>query len=251
MEEYLPQHQQEVHKYSPYFDTSLSTNEEIQQRSCPHPFSYHKSHHPTPVSALDLSLPLNDNRPKQFLNNLFFHPLNIRHQPVPFMDNTFDYIQQDLVSLAYSEKDWEKVLSELVRVTKPGGYIQLIEMDFFTHGAGTKYNAWQDQLLRSNRNRHNINGRTALTLKEKLKNAGLTKIETKFVSIPIGSWGLDIGLLWKENYKSFMRAATPVLVELSEKPIDEFYKEWKEVFDELSEFRAFNNVHVAWGVKPN
>lgn len=46
---------------------------------------------------------------------------------LPFDDDTFDYVFQRCQALSYPEKTWPNVIDELVRVTKPGGTIELGE----------------------------------------------------------------------------------------------------------------------------
>ncbi|RUP50738.1 hypothetical protein BC936DRAFT_137884 [Jimgerdemannia flammicorona] len=46
-------------------------------------------------------------------------------QKLPFPDNTFDYVFQRYLTLDLTTKQWRKVIKELVRVTKPGGWIEL------------------------------------------------------------------------------------------------------------------------------
>lgn len=65
--------------------------------------------------------------------------------PIPFPDDTFDYVQQTLTTLAYKEKDWKYVLQELKRVTKPGGYIQLLEVDLYPQPLEEQGGLWRDQ----------------------------------------------------------------------------------------------------------
>lgn len=48
---------------------------------------------------------------------------------LPFPDDTFDYVFQRLVVLAYKPIEWGRVVTELVRITKPGGWVELIESD--------------------------------------------------------------------------------------------------------------------------
>ncbi|KAF7725143.1 hypothetical protein EC973_000395 [Apophysomyces ossiformis] len=181
-------------------------------------------------------------RPKQtktVLNNLRFHQLNVLEEDLPFKDDTFDYVQQSLVALVYSTSDWSRVLSELVRVTKPGGYIQLTEVDLFIHQAGPKAIAFQEEYIR-----------VARQMKEMLETAGLHEVEGRFVSIPIGCWGLDIGILWKENFDEFMRAAQPFLTSHLGLSSSEFKQKWRDTVEELNQCKTFSNIHAAWGHKP-
>lgn len=46
-----------------------------------------------------------------------------------YPDNTFDFVQMRLFILALREVDWPIAIKEILRVTKPGGMIQLLEFD--------------------------------------------------------------------------------------------------------------------------
>lgn len=46
---------------------------------------------------------------------------------LPFADNTFDFTFQRLLLFAFTPAEWEIAVSELVRVTKPGGWVELFE----------------------------------------------------------------------------------------------------------------------------
>ncbi|RCH87832.1 hypothetical protein CU097_003627 [Rhizopus azygosporus] len=48
---------------------------------------------------------------------------------LPYEDNSFDFVHMRLLILALREEEWPAAISELIRVTKPGGMIQLLEMD--------------------------------------------------------------------------------------------------------------------------
>ncbi|CAG8503771.1 1548_t:CDS:2 [Paraglomus brasilianum] len=48
---------------------------------------------------------------------------------LPFPDNTFDFVRQAFVIVCMNWQAWkEKVVKELIRVTKPGGYIEIMEV---------------------------------------------------------------------------------------------------------------------------
>lgn len=46
-----------------------------------------------------------------------------------YPDNTFDFVHMRLFILALREIEWPIAIKEILRVTKPGGMIQLIEFD--------------------------------------------------------------------------------------------------------------------------
>lgn len=56
--------------------------------------------------------------------NVEFMKANVLEH-LPFDDNTFDYIFQRLLIFAIPAKKWPSVINELVRVLKPGGYLEV------------------------------------------------------------------------------------------------------------------------------
>ena len=48
-------------------------------------------------------------------------------EPLPFPDNYFGFIHQRLLVMGHLRDDWPKILNEFMRVTKPGGWIELTE----------------------------------------------------------------------------------------------------------------------------
>jgi ubiquinone/menaquinone biosynthesis C-methylase UbiE len=47
-----------------------------------------------------------------------------------FNDSTFDFVHMRCLTLVFTEKEWkDQVLKELVRVCKPEGWVELVELD--------------------------------------------------------------------------------------------------------------------------
>ncbi|RUP45049.1 S-adenosyl-L-methionine-dependent methyltransferase [Jimgerdemannia flammicorona] len=109
-------------------------------------------------------------------------------QPLPFPDNTFDFVHMRLMSHAFSAADWKPVLKELKRVMKPGGWIQMIEADqrmYYISGAGVEGKKTMDKVI------HTLAARGQLTdvanvLDKLLRKSGYADITTNYVSIPVG-----------------------------------------------------------------
>ncbi len=68
-------------------------------------------------------------------DNFAFIQSNILEAPLPFADNTFDYTHMRLLFLAIPADRWPGVIRELVRVTRPGGWVELVEGGF-SQGVG-------------------------------------------------------------------------------------------------------------------
>ncbi|OAQ27225.1 S-adenosyl-L-methionine-dependent methyltransferase, partial [Linnemannia elongata AG-77] len=61
-------------------------------------------------------------------SNCFFHKADAT-RGLPFPDNTFDYCRVRLVLWGYNLNSFPDLLTELVRVTKKGGWIEFVDMD--------------------------------------------------------------------------------------------------------------------------
>lgn len=58
-----------------------------------------------------------------------FHYGNIV-EGLSYQDNTFDFVYMRFLVLGLREEEWPVAIREMLRVTKPGGMIQLLEVDF-------------------------------------------------------------------------------------------------------------------------
>ncbi|GES97732.1 S-adenosyl-L-methionine-dependent methyltransferase [Rhizophagus clarus] len=55
---------------------------------------------------------------------------------LPFPDNEFDFVHQDSMLFMIKADQWNFIISEMIRVTKPGGYIEFLEICCKLDGAG-------------------------------------------------------------------------------------------------------------------
>src|SRR5258708_5091269 len=72
-------------------------------------------------------------------------------QGLPFSDDTFDFTHQRMLVAAIPTQDWPRVVQELARVTRSGGWIELMEyrIPLFNAGPATEllFKWTQDMLL--------------------------------------------------------------------------------------------------------
>ncbi|CAG8564121.1 17545_t:CDS:2, partial [Acaulospora morrowiae] len=57
---------------------------------------------------------------------------------LPFSDNMFDFVHMGFMGLSLIESSWERVIEELVRVTKPGGWVEICDSDYNWINAGPR-----------------------------------------------------------------------------------------------------------------
>ena len=68
------------------------------------------------------------NFPSSYPRNVYFHEASSSSFPVEWNEK-FDVVNQRLLVAGLSKEQWPAVLSEYLRVTKPGGYVQIAECD--------------------------------------------------------------------------------------------------------------------------
>ncbi|CAB4392165.1 S-adenosyl-L-methionine-dependent methyltransferase [Rhizophagus irregularis] len=118
---------------------------------------------------------------------------------LPFPSNTFDFIHQRLLHAAFTEEQWMKVIKEIMRVLKPSGYVEFLELDglnFNNSGPRTKeiMNKVKQFYMAKN---------ICLNVPAKLKGfmdstGRLGKVSIENRILPVGSWGDTFGELMLE-----------------------------------------------------
>lgn len=63
---------------------------------------------------------------------------------LPFEDGEFDFTFQRMVNHVYPPEVWEKVIAELTRVTKKGGWVELVESAGVIQRAPPNYQQYED-----------------------------------------------------------------------------------------------------------
>lgn len=115
---------------------------------------------------------------------------------LPFPAGFFSYTHQRLLSAGITALKWPGVVRELVRVTRPGGWLEMVEIDNQLKDAGpatAKAGAFLDEVVTSlgfdwNQIRH---------LGDLLSAEGLQEVEMQTIPIPLGDWAGRIGQMMK------------------------------------------------------
>ncbi|RUS22217.1 S-adenosyl-L-methionine-dependent methyltransferase [Endogone sp. FLAS-F59071] len=166
---------------------------------------------------------------------------------LPFPDDTFDFTFQRLVQMAYSPADWATVIAELVRVTKPGGWIELFESDSLMHRPPKSYLKYQKAWLASTHSR-GIDINIALNLGHLLEEA-LIDVKADYISFPVG-WNGRAGELMGHNLELCRLALSPIIAPFMEMTTED-YEQWAmQISKELRMHRSYINGYYAYGRKP-
>lgn len=163
-------------------------------------------------------------------------------QGLPFPSCQFDFTHQRLLVGAIPAPRWPEIVRELVRVTRPQGWIELLEVGTTVHNAGAataRLLAWvhETSLARG------IDMVMVTQLGELLKQAGCQAVETQDIPVPLGSWAGRSGEMLKlDAIRVFqaMRPRTSTPTEQLGRMLDAAAAEWEQN-------HASYVFHIAYG----
>lgn len=72
--------------------------------------------------------------------NAYFKVHKCRKEPLCFPDDTFDYIHMRMLLCRFTHPEWIRLLKEIIRVLKPGGYLEIVDLDYTVKRAGSRGN---------------------------------------------------------------------------------------------------------------
>ncbi|KAF9416577.1 hypothetical protein BGZ76_004653 [Entomortierella beljakovae] len=167
---------------------------------------------------------------------------------LPFPDNTFDFVYQRLLISGLTPQNWSDILVEMERVTKPGGWIELVEVDATGGNNGpymTKIWSWIETALST----RGVDCLICRDLPSLLKQANVINVNQDVLKLPTGCHGGKIGRLLKENELSFWDAITPLVVHGA--GVDkEVYEEAMQIAEqEVESYKSYHIFYVATGQK--
>ncbi|KAI9281580.1 S-adenosyl-L-methionine-dependent methyltransferase [Sporodiniella umbellata] len=159
-----------------------------------------------------------------------------------FPDNSFDFVTQHDVLFKYGKTEWELIIPELVRVTKPGGYIEFVEVSGNIQDVGPNLSIWLMRLTVSLQAR-NINLKMPQILQSKIELLpGVTHLESSHRSVPIGWYGKN-GDIMLECVTRFFGSIKARLCEDWSMNTAKYDTMVQAAAVECREYRSWSNIH--------
>lgn len=180
-------------------------------------------------------------------------PSNLRYNQTditeswPMNDNSIDFIFQRNMYLHIKQDQWSKLLEEMFRVLKPGGYVELLEVEVCHHNPGPVQQAFQT-FFKDQCKELQLDLNFAETMMSALQELGFIEIEKRVLDIPIGEWPTEgelkqCGFINKEIQKASLKLKKNVYVPkwgISPADYDLAVNEVLDEFDEHQSFSRFN-----------
>ncbi|TPX72449.1 hypothetical protein CcCBS67573_g05877 [Chytriomyces confervae] len=172
---------------------------------------------------------------------------------LPYEDNTFNFVHQRLLFTGVPKAKWPAVVAELARVTKHGGWIQMLEYDMVTYRQGPSSKMLGETFAAMlDKRGMDIRAGTNLVgyMKEVATISGgsmrLANITQKTVSCPLG-WGGKVGdLFMQDSEKAVMTMKTflPKIMGMSNEAYDDLVGEFKSECTRNQSFGNFTCVYA-------
>ncbi|CAB4408703.1 unnamed protein product [Rhizophagus irregularis] len=184
-----------------------------------------------------------DNKP----SNLGFLEYNIC-DGLPFEEATFDFLFQRSMIISLSKPQWNIMLNEFARTLKPGGWLELMELNIndisFTNTARKFQRALNTYLeIDDHYSFHHFPIHNLLRTTNKFNSVRL--IEKK---VPIGSWGGEFGLkvadVLIEVYEG-MKPTIKQIMNVTDSEFDELiHKLSREIKSPLNNYMYITSVRI-------
>ena len=186
------------------------------------------------------------------------HPPGYRHvrgnllQGLPFREGVFDLVHQRLLVSGIPLAEWPRVVGELVRVTRPGGWVELVEPTMaFSHMGPATRRAWglvQDHVAAP------LGLDTARAVFEALdgylRQAGLEAVVRRELVLPVGEWGGRVGSFLASDARAVLTRMGELLRSRSLIPAEEAADLTRRSTLEFEEHHTTWPLAIAFGRRP-
>ena len=163
---------------------------------------------------------------------------------LPFPDQQFDFTHQRLLVFAIPAARWPQVIQELVRVTRPQGWLELLEAGNTLLNAGPateRLFSWLEEITTA----MGIDFSTVAHLGDLLKQAGCQAIEGQDIPVPLGEWAGNGGRRLKIDALRALEALQP----RTSTPPEQFEALLTAAAAEWEQKHTSYVFHVAYGRK--
>ncbi|KAJ3391102.1 hypothetical protein HDU84_006469 [Entophlyctis sp. JEL0112] len=163
---------------------------------------------------------------------------------LPFHDNTFDFVHQRLLVFGMPKDRFVDAIRELVRVTKPGGWIEFFEADIVFYNAGPHSKVLGGAVFDA-MHRRGLDCYAATNLPWYTLKVPHGKQESIIKSIPT-NWNGEIGRVQGQNVKNLFGGMEDWLHKVMGVTREEYRELLQNCFEEWEEHKTYFNIRVVY-----
>jgi SAM-dependent methyltransferase len=186
------------------------------------------------------------------------HPPNYRSvranllAGLPFVDDAFDFVHQRLLFLAVPVAAWPALVQDLVRVTRPGGWVELVEPPLMGFDRPGPAIGRLSRLAVAAAARRELDAGSVVyrSLDDWLRDAGAVDVTRREITLPVGEWGGRVGSLIATDFRVAFTTIGQVLEDAGALMPGEAADLVHRVQEEYAEHRVSTSLAIAYGRKP-
>ncbi|CAJ0884820.1 12047_t:CDS:2, partial [Entrophospora sp. SA101] len=178
------------------------------------------------------------------LTNATFYNMNLL-DGLPFSDNEFDLVFVRMYDNPFTEQEWEQnIIKEVVRLTKRGGWLELMPTDNRVFNAGPSFERWNEAVIESLKLKNVICEKLHMFL------ANTNQISSHSHQImirPVGSWGREFGELGVAYFKGLSAKLKSEVIghlDMTEEEYNVMMTKMEEEFNSLKTY-SFSHRFIA------
>lgn len=198
------------------------------------------------LNGIDLKLP--EEAAAHFPPNSHFHAGNVLNR-LPFEDSFFDYVHQRLLIFAIPQIRWQQLVNELVRVTRRGGWVELIEVNPSFQHMGPATERVLDLVVQAAL-KLGLDPAISQHVGTLLSTAGLKRVGTSTQLVPLGNWGGPLGTMAIADILAIAQGMKSPVVAQTQTTMEEFDRLTMRMVEEVEGYRTTFTFHIAYGQRP-
>lgn len=164
---------------------------------------------------------------------------------LPFEDHQFGYTHQRYMISGIPLEQWPRAIGELARVTRPGGWVEVVEAD--TSGKAGPALRQADDWVAAVLARRGLDIHLARNLERWLQEAGLRQVKLRQVDLPLGKHGGRVGSLVESNYFAAFDAMRAPVVALGLASEEQYEATINAAREEVRRGSCVFPIYIAYG----
>lgn len=193
-----------------------------------------------------IGLDLEEARQKKYTKNYLFQQGNLLNG-MPYGRDSFDFVHQRLMVMSIPTYKWPQAIRELLRVTRPDGWIELVETGtVFPNGPYTRELYKYVGILGK---RAGIDLNAIPQLADIAHKAGMRAIKEYHMDIPLGAWAGRIGRMGEQNVQCLYDAVRGRLIDECGLSAEKVNALWPQLEVEWNNKQARQRFYIICGQK--
>lgn len=180
-------------------------------------------------------------------DNYTFVPGNVLER-LPFPDNAFDFVHMRLLLFAIAAEKWPAVAAELVRVTRPGGWVESVETGPQQNGGPA-----MDTLVRwitEASVKRGVDPLLGPRVASFFAQAGLVNMTSRDVHLPVGRYGGRLGNMALVDVFGVVTGVKPLVVAQGITDAHSYDAAVEQARADLDSYQCTLPFYIAYGQKP-